>query len=63
MLEYNVKPEIEVFDAAMLYNAVNLAKRGLISRRCMFSSCMGIPNAPCRPAQPAGVSRRANSRN
>lgn len=28
MTDYNVKPEIEVFDVAMLYNAANLVKRG-----------------------------------
>ena len=30
MLEYNVKPEIEAFDAAMLYNAKNMAESGLL---------------------------------
>lgn len=30
MLEYKVKPEIEIFDAAMLYNAIALAKRELV---------------------------------
>jgi 3-keto-5-aminohexanoate cleavage enzyme len=34
MLEYSVKPEIEVFDAAMLYNAKNMADRGLLKRPC-----------------------------
>jgi len=34
MLKYNVKPEIEVFDAAMLYNAKLLADRGLLKRPC-----------------------------
>jgi uncharacterized protein (DUF849 family) len=29
MLEYSVKPEIEVFDVAMLYNAKIMADRGL----------------------------------
>jgi 3-keto-5-aminohexanoate cleavage enzyme len=45
MLEYNVKPEIEVFDVAMLYNAKNLANRGLLKRPCQVQFVMGIPNA------------------
>jgi uncharacterized protein (DUF849 family) len=45
MLEYNVKPEIEAFDAAMLYNAKNLADRGLLKRPCQVQFVMGIPNA------------------
>jgi 3-keto-5-aminohexanoate cleavage enzyme len=45
MLEYNVKPEIEVFDVAMLYNARNLADRGLLKRPCQVQFVMGIPNA------------------
>ena len=38
MLQFDVKPEIEVFDLAMLYNARDLAERGLIKRRCTCSS-------------------------
>jgi 3-keto-5-aminohexanoate cleavage enzyme len=45
MLEHNVKPEIEVFDVAMLYNAKNLADRGLLKRPCQVQFVMGIPNA------------------
>ncbi len=45
MLENNVKPEIEVFDVAMLYNAKNLADRGLLKRPCQVQFVMGIPNA------------------
>ncbi len=45
MLKYNVKPEIEVFDVAMLYNARNLADRGLLKRPCQVQFVMGIPNA------------------
>ena len=45
MLEYNVKPEIEVFDLAMLYNAVSLIKRGLLSNPPHVQFVMGIPNA------------------
>ena len=45
MLTYDVKPEIEVFDAAMLYNAKDLADRGLLKRPCQVQFVMGIPNA------------------
>ncbi len=45
MLEYNVKPEIEVFDVAMLYNAKNLADRELLKRPCQVQFVLGIPNA------------------
>jgi 3-oxoadipate:acetyl-CoA acetyltransferase len=45
MLEKNIKPEIEVFDVAMLYNARNLADRGLLRRPCHVQFVMGIPNA------------------
>lgn len=45
MLTYDVKPEIEVFDVAMLYNARNLADRGLLKRPCQVQFVMGIPNA------------------
>lgn len=33
MLDNGVKPEIEVFDLAMLYNAANLVKKGLVDRK------------------------------
>jgi uncharacterized protein (DUF849 family) len=38
MEEYAVKPEIEIFDLAMLYNAVDLVDRGLLRRplHCQF---------------------------
>ncbi|MGB7781914.1 MAG: 3-keto-5-aminohexanoate cleavage protein, partial [Pseudolabrys sp.] len=45
MLEYSVKPEIEVFDAAMLYNARNIVDLGLLKRPCQVQFVMGIPNA------------------
>jgi 3-keto-5-aminohexanoate cleavage enzyme len=45
MLEYDVKPEIEVFDLAMLYNAKVLADRGLIKRPLHLQFVLGIPNA------------------
>ena len=45
MLEFNVKPEIEVFDAAMLYNAANLVKKGLLKSPVPLQFVLGIPNA------------------
>jgi 3-oxoadipate:acetyl-CoA acetyltransferase len=45
MLQYDIKPEIEVFDVAMLYNAKTMADRGLLKRPCQVQFVMGIPNA------------------
>ena len=45
MLENEVKPEIEVFDVAMLYNAANLVKRGLLKTPVHLQFVLGIPNA------------------
>ena len=45
MLKYSVKPEIEVFDVAMLYNAVNLTKRGLIKAPLHVQFVLGVVNA------------------
>lgn len=45
MLQYKVKPEIEVFDAAMLYNAIHLARRDLIKAPLHMQFVMGIPGA------------------
>lgn len=45
MSEFNIKPEIEVFDVAMLYNAINLLKRSLISGPLHVQFVMGITNA------------------
>lgn len=45
MLDHDVKPEIEVFDLAMLYNAANLAKRGLLRTPPHVQLVMGIQNA------------------
>lgn len=45
MKKYGVKPEIEVFDAAMLYNAVNMSKEGLIDGPLHVQFVTGIPNA------------------
>ena len=45
MLEYDIKPEIEVFDAAMLYNAAALARRQLLATPVHVQFVLGIPNA------------------
>lgn len=45
MLENNIKPEIEVFDAAMLYNAIDLNKRGLVPGPMHVQFVLGIRNA------------------
>jgi uncharacterized protein (DUF849 family) len=45
MLENGIKPEIEVFDLAMLYSAAKLAKAGLISDRPHVQFVLGVPNA------------------
>src|SRR5256885_6135652 len=45
MLEYGIKPEIEVFDLAMLYNAASLVKKGLVKDPVHVQFVMGIPNA------------------
>jgi uncharacterized protein (DUF849 family) len=45
MLQYDIKPEIEVFDLAMLYNAANLVKKGLLKDPPHVQFVMGIPNA------------------
>lgn len=45
MLEYEIKPEIEVFDLAMLYNAANLVKKGLIKAPPHVQFVLGIANA------------------
>jgi len=45
MLAQGIKPEIEIFDLAMLYNARTLADRGLIKAPAHVQFVMGIPNA------------------
>jgi 3-keto-5-aminohexanoate cleavage enzyme len=45
MQALGVKPEIEVFDLAMLYNAANLAKKGLIDGPLHVQFVLGIANA------------------
>ena len=45
MLDNGIKPEVEVFDLAMLYNAANLVKKGLLKEDAHVQFVMGIPNA------------------
>ena len=45
MLKYDIKPEIEIFDLAMLYNAANLVAKGLVHAPAHVQFVMGIPNA------------------
>jgi uncharacterized protein (DUF849 family) len=45
MLKYEIKPEIEIFDLAMLYNAANLIERSLLKAPAHVQFVMGIPNA------------------
>jgi len=45
MLKYEIKPEIEIFDLAMLYNAANLIGRGLLKEPAHVQFVMGVPNA------------------
>lgn len=45
MLEHRVKPEIEIFDLAMLYNAKALVDRGLLKPPPHVQFVLGIPGA------------------
>ena len=45
MLEYDIKPEIEIFDLAMLYNAANLVAAGLLKAPVHVQFVLGVPNA------------------
>jgi uncharacterized protein (DUF849 family) len=42
MQESNVKPEIEVFDPGMIYNAQYYLKRGILKAPLHFQFCMGV---------------------
>ena len=50
MAKYNVKPEIEVFDTAMIWNAVRLAEKGEIKAPLHFNLVLGVGGS-----QPATV--------
>jgi 3-keto-5-aminohexanoate cleavage enzyme len=42
MLQHNIKPEIEVFDAAMIQNALYLRKKGLLTDPLVFNLVLGV---------------------
>lgn len=45
MLDHNVKPEIEIFDLAMLYSTVDLVNQGLLRSPVHVQFVMGVKNA------------------
>ncbi len=45
MLEHDIKPEIEIFDLAMLYNAAKLVADGLLKPPVHVQFVLGIPGA------------------
>lgn len=45
MRERGIRPEIEAFDASMLYNAIELAKKGKIGRPFHIQFVLGVANA------------------
>lgn len=45
MREHGIKPEVEVFDLAMLYNAAALVAKGLIEAHAHVQFVLGVPNA------------------
>jgi uncharacterized protein (DUF849 family) len=45
MLEHGIKPEIEIFDLAMLYNAAALVAEGLLAAPVHVQFVLGIPGA------------------
>lgn len=53
MLERNIKPEIEVFDVAMISNAVRLEQAGLIQGPLLFNFVLGVKGS--LPATPKNL--------
>jgi 3-keto-5-aminohexanoate cleavage enzyme len=45
MLDHDVKPEIEIFDLAMLYNTVDLVNQGLLKSPVHVQFVLGVKNA------------------
>ncbi|MEH7414722.1 3-keto-5-aminohexanoate cleavage protein [Neobacillus drentensis] len=43
MQELGVKPEIEIFDAGMVYNALYFIKKGVLKEPCHFQFVLGAP--------------------
>lgn len=51
MKELGIRPEVEVFEAGMVANAIRLAKQGLIEEPMHFDFVMGVPGGiPGTPA-------------
>lgn len=50
MIKYNVKPEIEVFDTAMIWNAIRLSEKGEVKTPLHFNFVLGVVGS-----QPATV--------
>jgi 3-keto-5-aminohexanoate cleavage enzyme len=59
MLEYNVKPEIEVFDIGMIHNALAVAQKGLIKLPYFFQFVLGAKGG--MPATPENLMFMKNS--
>lgn len=53
MQKFNVKPEVEVFDAAMLYNAIYLSKKGMLAAPMHINLVLGVPGS--LPASPKNL--------
>jgi len=45
MLEHDIKPEVEIFDLAMLYNAAKLVADGLLKAPAHVQFVLGVPGA------------------
>lgn len=45
MRKYKIKPEVEVFDSAMLFNAVQLADKGVIDWPLQINLVLGVPGS------------------
>ena len=45
MLEYNIKPEIEVFDVSMMYQAIAMAEEGRLKAPLHVQFVLGVKNA------------------
>lgn len=53
MLKQNIKPEIEVFDVAMIENAVRLEQKGLLKGPLLFNFVLGVKGS--LPATPKNL--------
>ena len=53
MLDNNIKPEIEIFDSAMINNAIILEKKGILKGPLHFNLVMNVPGS--LPATPKNL--------